>query len=373
MIESYNKVSMSDEKIFSRFNELLTPEFLKAKQNLQDKLEQLNSIIKYVDEYEGEESRLIDVKRYSNKIFETYEDNPEKEVEYQFFEFYQKFLQRAQTQNDKDSIDKFQKKYLELKNYTRVEVLRKITGADQKELRKQFGKWQNGANSIPQKIIKNTAIYFKINADYIRFGNPEDYLDTVFNSDFLTPTFSPFEIKEIFKKMDKSQQFYQKQESEPTFKKYPDKKKVLHFAFKNEILYPLKITTDIYEYIKIYGKNNFYLYINYVLLAEDKDYTSKYKLIKLMTPLLNNMINELASKIAMPKDVYQLFDSQIIPQIYKKHEKRQKVTILKIIPTIIKKLKTLEISELSDKPIPDNINAEFQKVIKEEFYEKYPN
>ena len=112
MIESYNKVSMSDEKIFSRFNELLTPEFLKAKQNLQDKLEQLNSIIKYVDEYEGEEYRLIDVKRYSNKILKLMRIILKKKLNINFSNFIKNFFNEPKPKMIKILLTNFKRNIL---------------------------------------------------------------------------------------------------------------------------------------------------------------------------------------------------------------------------------------------------------------------
>ena len=99
---------------------------------------------------------------------------------------------------------------------------------------------------------------------------------------------------------------FQKKEDASNYFIYPSKKKVINLAYEIGLIPQVDIQADMNEYIRQNGDEKFLLFLTYVFLKEDKDYSNDVNYIKELNKILKPTVNLLSDKRGIPNNIDSL-------------------------------------------------------------------
>ena len=244
MLESYNKIRIVNKEVFERIDSLFEKErkggLKEIEKGLQDSQECIINTNDYFDDKDKKISD-IDVKKIAKKIFETTNDNPEEEVKYQLDEVLKKYDSLGKSEENLQNKNFLQEKKETVLNiinaiwvHSEINLLNKIISPNKTD-RKKIKEMRSDNRKIPKEFFTKFAEYYKLSEDWLKYGEPKDYIQAVLNSEFVEEVYSEEECEELLEKM-RGEGVFLKIEYAPNNFIYPNKKEVINFAYKIELI-----------------------------------------------------------------------------------------------------------------------------------------
>lgn len=314
MLESYNKIRIVNKEVFERIDSLFEKERKGGLKEIEKGLQDIQECIINTNDYFDDKDKKIsdiDVKKIAKKIFETTNDNPEEEVKYQLDEVLKKYDSLGKSEENLQNKNFLQEKKETVLNiinaiwvHSEINLLNKIISPNKTD-RKKIKEMRSDNRKIPKEFFTKIAEYYKLSEDWLKYGEPKDYIQAVLNSEFVEEVYSEEECEELLEKM-RGEGFFLKIEYAPNNFIYPNKKEVINFAYKIELIPQVDFQTNMNDYIRQNGEQKFLLYLTYVFLKNDKDYSQDKKYINELNKILKPMLKMLSVKRGVPKDVDSL-------------------------------------------------------------------
>lgn len=314
MLESYNKIRIVNKEVFERIDSLFEKERKGGLKEIEKGLQDIQECIINTNDYFDDKDKKIsdiDVKKIAKKIFETTNDNPEEEVKYQLDEVLKKYDSLGKSEENLQNKNFLQEKKETVLNiinaiwvHSEINLLNKIISPNKTD-RKKIKEMRSDNRKIPKEFFTKFAEYYKLSEDWLKYGEPKDYIQAVLNSEFVEEVYSEEECEELLEKM-RGEGFFLKIEYAPNNFIYPNKKEVINFAYKIELIPQVDFQTNMNDYIRQNGEQKFLLYLTYVFLKNDKDYSQDKKYINELNKILKPMLKMLSVKRGVPKYVDSL-------------------------------------------------------------------
>ncbi|WP_017371080.1 hypothetical protein [Lactococcus garvieae] len=314
MLESYNKIRIVNKEVFKRIDTFFEEEKKRSLKEIEDglvKIQEYTTDTNDYFEYETNKIPVLDVKKITKKIFETTNEDSQEEVEYFLEEVLKKFdslgkkekndANRRFLQEKKEAVLEISKKIGE---YTEINLLNKIISPNKTD-RKKIQEMRKDNRDIPKTYFGKFSEYYNLSEDWVKYGEPIEYIKTILNSEFVEEVYSEEECLVLLKKM-MNEGCFQKKEDASNYFIYPSKKKVINLAYEIGLIPQVDIQADMNEYIRQNGDEKFLLFLTYVFLKEDKDYSNDVNYIKELNKILKPTVNLLSDKRGIPNNIDSL-------------------------------------------------------------------
>ena len=191
MLESYNKIRIVNKEVFERIDSLFEKERKGGLKEIEKGLQDIQECIINTNDYFDDKDKKIsdiDVKKIAKKIFETTNDNPEEEVKYQLDEVLKKYDSLGKSEENLQNKNFLQEKKETVLNiinaiwvHSEINLLNKIISPNKTD-RKKIKEMRSDNRKIPKEFFTKFAEYYKLSEDWLKYGEPKDYIQAVLNS-----------------------------------------------------------------------------------------------------------------------------------------------------------------------------------------------